>query len=145
MESWRFLLLKWAITDQFRDYLYYSSPFYVFTDNNPLTSVLTTARLNATALRWVGELADFKVRIHYGPGKSNGDAETLSRSPLDMTKYISPWTEKSSPKEINAVINAATLGSSGDTAWINSISDPDTIFFANNHIPDKQTKETTKK
>ena len=80
-----FLALKWAITDQFRDYLYYSPPFDVFTDNNPLTYVLTTARLNATTLRWVGELADFKFRIHYRPGKSNGDADALSRGPLDMT------------------------------------------------------------
>ena len=32
-----FLALKWAITDRFRDYLYYSPKFTVFTDNNPLT------------------------------------------------------------------------------------------------------------
>ena len=31
-----FLALKWAITDQFRDYLYYSLKFTVFTVNNPL-------------------------------------------------------------------------------------------------------------
>ena len=103
------------------------------------TYVLTTARLNATTLRWVGELADFKFRIHYRLGKSNEDAVALSRSPLDMTKYIALCTEKSSPVEISAVINAATLVASGETAWINSISDPDTIFFANNHIPDEQT------
>ena len=101
--------------------------------------MLTTARLNATTLRWVGELADFKFKIHYRPGKSNGDADALSLSPLDMTEYISSCKEKSSPEEINAVINAATLVASGDTAWINSISDPDTIIFANNHIPDEQT------
>ena len=29
-----FLALKWAITDQFRDYLYYAPEFTVFTDNN---------------------------------------------------------------------------------------------------------------
>ena len=32
-----FLALKWAITDRFRDYLYCSPKFTVFTDNNPLT------------------------------------------------------------------------------------------------------------
>ena len=56
-----------------------------------------------------------------------------------MTKYISSCIEKSSPEEIDAVISATTLLTSGDTAWINSISDPDTIFFANNHIPNEQT------
>ena len=30
-----FLALKWAITDQFRDYLYYATKFTVFTDNIP--------------------------------------------------------------------------------------------------------------
>ena len=31
-----FLPLKWTVTDQFRDYLYYAPEFTVFTDNNPL-------------------------------------------------------------------------------------------------------------
>ena len=43
-----FLALKWAICDRFRDYLYYAPEFTVYTDNNPLTYVLTTAKLNAT-------------------------------------------------------------------------------------------------
>ena len=47
-----FLALKWAITDKFHEYLY-GSEFQVFTDNNPLTYVLTTAKLDATGHRWV--------------------------------------------------------------------------------------------
>jgi len=47
-----FLALKWAVTDHFRDYLYYSPKFTVFTDNNPLKCILTSAKLNATGLRW---------------------------------------------------------------------------------------------
>lgn len=64
-----FLALKWAITDQFRDYLYYSPKFTVFTDNNPLTYILTSAKLNATGLRWVNELADFTLMLDTGQGK----------------------------------------------------------------------------
>lgn len=48
-----FLALKWAICDKFRDYLYYAPTFTVYTDNNPLTYVLSTARLNAVGHRWV--------------------------------------------------------------------------------------------
>ena len=48
-----FLAVKWAITEQFRDYLYYAPHFTVYTDNNPLTYVLTTAKLSATGHRWV--------------------------------------------------------------------------------------------
>ena len=71
-----FLALKWAICEQFRDYLYYSPSFVVYTDNNPLTYVLSSAKLNATGLRWIGELADFNFTIRYRPGKTNVDADT---------------------------------------------------------------------
>ena len=51
-----FLALKWAITDKFHDYLY-GAKFDVFTDNNPLTYILSTARLDATGHRWVAALS----------------------------------------------------------------------------------------
>ena len=55
-----FLALKWAITERFADHLKYCpKKFMVYTDNNPLTYVLTTAKLNATGLRWVADLAEF--------------------------------------------------------------------------------------
>jgi hypothetical protein len=89
-----FLALKWAICEQFRDYLYYAPSFVVFTDNNPLTYVLSTAKLNATGLRWVGELADFNFTIRYRPGKANADADTLSLVPKDMDNYMKLCTEE---------------------------------------------------
>ena len=45
-----FLALKWVMCEKFHDYLYGSS-FEVFTDNNPLTYVFTTAKLDATGQR----------------------------------------------------------------------------------------------
>ncbi|XP_033726170.1 uncharacterized protein LOC117315873 [Pecten maximus] len=42
-----FLALKWAVTEKFKDYLY-NNEFQVLTDNNPLTYVLTSAKLDAT-------------------------------------------------------------------------------------------------
>ena len=39
-----FLCLKWVITEQFHEYLY-GNTFDVYTDNNSLTYVLTTAKL----------------------------------------------------------------------------------------------------
>ena len=75
-----FLALKWAVTERFSDYLCYgAAPFTVFTDNNPLTYVMSTAKLNATGLRWVAELANYQFIIRYKPGKLNGDADGLSR------------------------------------------------------------------
>ncbi len=88
-----FLALKWAICDHFRDYLYYSKKFVVYTDNNPLTYVFSSAKLNATGLRWVGELSDFNFEIKYRPGKLNIDADTLSRMPYNMEEYIRECTQ----------------------------------------------------
>ena len=81
----KFLALKWAITEQFRDYLYYAPHFTGYTDNNPLTYVLTSARLNATGHRWVAELSDFNFTIKYRPGTANRDADALSRMPFEQS------------------------------------------------------------
>ena len=75
-----FLALKWAIC--------YAPSCKVYTDNNPLTYVLFSAKLNATGLHWIGELADFNFTIHYRPGKSNIDADALSRMPSDDMAYM---------------------------------------------------------
>ena len=73
-----FLALKWAITEKFHDYLY-GANFEVVTDNNPLTYVFTTAKLDATGQRWLAELSNYSCTISYRSGKQNTDADTLSR------------------------------------------------------------------
>ena len=75
---WHFLALKWAITDKFHDYLY-GANFEVVTDNNPLTYVLTSAKLYASGHRWVAALANYNFSISYRSGKLNMDADGLSR------------------------------------------------------------------
>ncbi|KAJ8333575.1 hypothetical protein SKAU_G00415830 [Synaphobranchus kaupii] len=75
-----FLALKWAVVDKFHDYLY-GARFTVRTDNNPLTYVLTTAKLNATGHRWLAALATYDFSVQYRPGKHNIDADLLSRNP----------------------------------------------------------------
>ena len=73
-----FLALKWALTDQFYEYLYGNS-FAVYTDNNPLTYILTTAKLDACGQRWVSAIAPMDFTLHYKPGRTNIDADALSR------------------------------------------------------------------
>ena len=73
-----FLALKWSITEKFYDYLY-GAQFEVFTDNNPLTYVMTSAKLDATGLRWVAALSSFNFSLKYCPGKKNTVADALSR------------------------------------------------------------------
>lgn len=74
-----FLALKWAITQKFNHYLH-GRRCIVRTDNNPLTYILSTAKLDATGHRWLAELmsvCDFKLQ--YKPAKRMGDADGLSR------------------------------------------------------------------
>ena len=73
-----FLCLKWAITEQFLEYLY-GNIFDVYTDNNPLTYMLTAAKLDAMGHRWITGLANYNFHIHYKSGKSNVEADALSR------------------------------------------------------------------
>ena len=72
-----FLALKWAITDKFHEYLY-GSDFQVYRDNNPLTYVLTTAKLDTTDHRWLAALSNYTFSIIYKPGKGHHDADALS-------------------------------------------------------------------
>ena len=72
-----FLALKWAITDRFHEYLY-GVTFDVFTDNNPLTYILSTTKLDAMGHRWVASLGPYNFTLHYKPGKLNCDADALS-------------------------------------------------------------------
>ena len=76
-----FLALKWAMTEKFREYLL-GQKCVVFTDNNPL-SHLRTAKLGATEQRWAAQLAVFNYDLKYRSGKSNRNADSLSRQYLD--------------------------------------------------------------
>ena len=71
-----FLALKWAVTEQFREYLQYR-PFTVLTDNNLLTYVLKTPNLDALGHRWVTALTGYNITIRYLKGSDNKVADAL--------------------------------------------------------------------
>ena len=78
-----FLALKWAVTEQFHEYL---SPygknrneFVVRTDNNPLTYIFSSTNLDAAGQCWVAQLASYNFSLEYQKGKDNTVADFLSR------------------------------------------------------------------
>ena len=75
-----FLALKWSVTERFHEYLY-DGYFEVYTDNNLLTYILTTAKLDATRQTWVTSLANYNFKIFYRSGKLNVETDALSRIP----------------------------------------------------------------
>lgn len=75
------LALYWAVTQKYRDLLI-GTEFVVYTDNNPLSYLQITAKLGATEMRWAAELAQFTFTIKYRSGRSNRNADALSRKVL---------------------------------------------------------------
>ena len=77
-----FLALKWAVTEQFHEYLspYWKNrnEFVVQTDSNPLTYIFSSANLDAAGQRWVAQLASYNFALEYQKGKDNTVADFLS-------------------------------------------------------------------
>ena len=92
------LVLKWAVTDHFHKYLY-GDTFDVFTDNNPLTYILTITKLDATGHRWVAILGPYHFNLHYKPGKLNSNSDALLR--IDWRSVI--------PEEVKATMDLAQV------------------------------------
>ena len=89
-----FLALKWAIAEQFQEYLHWKQ-FAVITDNNPLTYILTTPNLDATQHHWVTSLVGFTFNIEYKKRRDNVIADALSHVASSwMQNLCSPfWME----------------------------------------------------
>ena len=54
--------------------------------NNPLTYILTTAKLDATGQRLVASLASYNLKIFHRSGKLHVEADALSRIPWENTQ-----------------------------------------------------------
>ena len=114
--------LKWAVCDEFRDILYHAPEFTVYTDNNPLTYIMSTAKLNATGHRWVSELSEFNFHIKYRPGKVNVDADFLSRMPVNIEEYIPKCTKEVQSELFQATANACSCSKNREVVWVSALS-----------------------
>ena len=127
-EKLEFLALKWAICEHFRDYLYHASDFIVYTDNNPLTYVLTTAKLNATGHRWLSELADFSFTIKYSQRHFNKDADALSRLSMNIDSHMKLCTENVSLGDKKAWCVGVGEQGRGETVWLSAVSNDSSLL-----------------
>ena len=100
-----FLALKWSVTEKFHPYLY-GNKFQVFTDSNPLTYVLTTAKLDATSHRWVATLSNYDFELIYRSGKTNTEADALSRIEWPEAMKMGPGTVHMEQDTVHAVCHA---------------------------------------
>ena len=115
-----FLALKWAVTEKFHEYLYGGRLFDVYTDNNPLTYVLSTAKLDACGHRWVAALANYNFNLHYKPGPSNTDADALSR--IGWPSALSSAKAPGLSDVESSVVRAACVGVLRSPVYIESMA-----------------------
>ena len=59
-----------------------NTEFIVYTDSNPLTYILTSAKIDATGQRWASAFEQFNFKIIYRSGLNNKVADALSRYPF---------------------------------------------------------------
>ena len=108
--------------EKFHEYLYGSKPFEVYTDNNPLTYVLTSAKLDTCDQRWVAKLAKYNFIIKYRCGQSNVEADALSR--ISWPNVLSDNEKVDIDLECmdTHVANAVLTGSKSKSSLIESVS-----------------------
>ncbi|KAK7938973.1 hypothetical protein WMY93_002299 [Mugilogobius chulae] len=149
-----FLALKWSITEKFHDYLYGAS-FVVVTDNNPLTYVLTSAKLDAASHRWLAALSTYTFTLQYRAGIQNQDADALSRRPHDTSHadsctdadFVRQFTQEHlgdpvceiAPDIVEAICKSCLIRSC--LPGLDSISLVESLSMSVQAIPDSYTDE----
>ena len=111
-----FLALKWAVTEQFHEYLTpygkNKNEFVVRMDNNPLTYIFSSAHLDAVGHRWKASLADYNFSLEYQRGKDNTVADFLSHMenhlPEEEVEEVLCRVEIPAPREKAMLDNANT-------------------------------------
>ena len=71
----------WAVR-HFHPYLY-GNRCHVYTDHEALKSLLNTPHPSGKLARWGLSLQELDLHVHYRPGKSNANADALSRNPRE--------------------------------------------------------------
>ena len=74
------LAIVWSV-QHFRPYLY-GRKFIIFTDHKPLKWLESNRDLSSRLTRWRIKLSEFDYKIEYKRGKSNTNADALSRIPI---------------------------------------------------------------
>ena len=121
-----YLSLKWAVIEKFHECLY-GSAFDVYTDNRPLTYVLMMDKLDTASHCWVARLANYNFQLYYRAGKTNIDADALSRVP-----WLACMPDTS---DTNIQVIAVAVWAMQDAALEGSVS-PIKAYSSNVHILD---------
>ena len=101
--------MKWVISKNFSGYQVNGPNFEVVTDN-PLTYILTSAKFNATGLRWVAELANYRFQYCYRAGRKHIDADYLFRHKTDDFEKLRNSADKKVGVEDDECLHEEEVG-----------------------------------
>ena len=101
----------WAVK-HFRHYIY-GHHCHVFTNHEPLRSLLNTPHPSGKLARWGLALQEVDIVIHYRPGKSNVSADSLSRYPVAQSSKYDVCAENS---PVAAIISKEGIDKEGESS-----------------------------
>ena len=119
-----FLPLKWAVTEQFHEYLSLygknRNEFVVRMDNNPLTYIFSTANLDAAGLRWAAHLTSYNSTLEYQKGKDNTVADFLHHMDDHLVEgEVQDYLSKIPYPGVKAVLDNAITPRAEQGVWPN--------------------------
>ena len=130
-----------AVCEKFHEYLSGSKTLEVYTDNNPLTYVLTSAKLDACGQRWVAKLANYNFTIKYKCGLSNVEADALSR--ISWPDILADNEDLDIDLECmdTHVVNGVLTGSKSKSSLIESVSCSSKIILTELNLDSSPSSE----
>ena len=76
--------------------------FTMYSDYNPFSYVMSMAKLNATGMCWIVELADYNFKVKYWPWKISNDCNFLSCFPRE--KVLKSHSKEISLENLSSLI-----------------------------------------
>ena len=94
------LAIRWAV-EYFHKYLI-EKPFIVITDHSALRTLMTTQKPKGRRARWIMELQQYDFKVIHRAGKSNANADALSRIQEESSESSeeSDYSEDEVPEEV---------------------------------------------
>ena len=114
------LAIVWA-TKHFRQYLY-GRKFTIVTDHKPLIWLMNVKDPNSRLMRWRLKLEEFDYEVIYKSGKTNTNADALSRIPVNaIDSFVSDEEIRKMLSEITGIKKEIKIAFSQDPVpdWIN--------------------------
>ena len=128
--------------------LFYSIPFVVVSDHQPLKKLESLATKVNRVQRWFDFLSTYNYKLAYRPGRLNGNADLLSRLPLPGAHdETNSDLRRTDPTDIDAYFIGANGVKPrlprGTGSVLGGLAEPDGIFAVGGEVEHSPAPRTT--